>query len=55
MTVVAAVIGILLGFLIAVIKINEVPVLTQIFNVFVSFMRGTPQLVQLFLAFMVFR
>jgi His/Glu/Gln/Arg/opine family amino acid ABC transporter permease subunit len=51
MTVVAAVIGILLGFLIAVIKINEVPVLTQIFNVFVSFMRGTPQLVQLFLAF----
>ena len=51
MTMVAAVIGILLGFLIAVIKINEVPVLTQIFNVFVSFMRGTPQLVQLFLAF----
>lgn len=51
MTIVAAVIGITLGFLIAVIKINEVPVLTQIFNVFVSFMRGTPQLVQLFLAF----
>lgn len=51
MTVVAAIIGITLGFLIAVIKINNVPVLTQIFNVFVSFMRGTPQLVQLFLAF----
>lgn len=51
MTVVAAIIGLTLGFLIAVVKINEVPVLTQIFNVFVSFMRGTPQLVQLFLAF----
>lgn len=51
MTVVAAIIGITLGFLIAVIKINDIPVLTQIFNVFVSFMRGTPQLVQLFLAF----
>ena len=51
MTVVAAIIGVTLGFLIAVIKINNIPVLTQIFNVFVSFMRGTPQLVQLFLAF----
>ena len=51
MTVVAAIIGVTLGFGIAVIKINNVPVLTQIFNVFVSFMRGTPQLVQLFLAF----
>ncbi|SHE82779.1 amine acid ABC transporter, permease protein, 3-TM region, His/Glu/Gln/Arg/opine family [Atopostipes suicloacalis DSM 15692] len=51
MTIVAAIIGVTLGFIIAVIKINEVPILTQIFNVFVSFMRGTPQLVQLFLAF----
>ena len=51
MTLVAAAIGLLLGFLIAVMKINQVPVLTQFFNLFVSFMRGTPQLVQLFLAF----
>lgn len=51
MTVVAAVIGLLFGFLIAVTKINEVPVLTQFFGLFVSFMRGTPQLVQLFLAY----
>lgn len=51
MTLVAAIIGIVLGFLIAVVKIKEVPVLTQVLNVFVSFMRGTPQLVQLFLAF----
>lgn len=51
MTVVAAIIGLALGFLIAITKINQVPVLTQFFNFFVSFMRGTPQLVQLFLAF----
>lgn len=51
MTLVAAAIGISLGLLIAMIKINEVPVLTQFFTVFVSFLRGTPKLVQLFLAF----
>ena len=51
MTVVAAIIGLALGFLIAITKINKIPVLTQFFNFFVSFMRGTPQLVQLFLAF----
>lgn len=51
MTVVAAIIGLALGFLIAITKINQIPVLTQFFNFFVSFMRGTPQLVQLFLAF----
>jgi len=51
MTIVAAVIGLTLGFIIAIVKINEVPVLTQFFNLFISFMRGTPQLVQLFLAY----
>lgn len=51
MTLVSAVIGLGLGFLIALIKINEIPILMQIANVFVSFMRGTPQLVQLFLAY----
>ncbi len=50
-TLVAAAIGLLLGFLIAVTKINHVPVLSQFFTLFVSFMRGTPQLVQLFLAY----
>lgn len=51
MTVVSAIIGLLLGFGIALIKIRKTPVITQILSVFVSFMRGTPQLVQLFLAF----
>src|SRR5699024_10444928 len=54
MTVVAAIIGVTLGFLIAVIKINNIRVLTQIFIVFVFFIRGTPQLFLLFLSFYVF-
>ena len=51
MTVVSALIGLLLGFLIAIIKIRKIPVLSQLARLFVSFMRGTPQLVQIFLAF----
>lgn len=51
MTVVSAFIGLVLGFAIALVKIREIPILSQVFSVFVSFMRGTPQLVQLFLAF----
>lgn len=51
MTVVSAIIGIGLGFVIALIKLNNVPILTPIANIFVSFMRGTPQLVQLFLSY----
>lgn len=51
MTAVAALGGLILGFLIAIVKIKEIPVLYQICNVFVSFMRGTPLLVQLFLAY----
>lgn len=51
MTFVSALIGLVLGFLIALAKINKVPVLAQLMTLFVSFMRGTPQLVQLFLAY----
>ncbi len=43
--------GILIGFVIALIKIYRVPVLRQIAGLYVSFMRGTPLLVQIFLAY----
>ena len=43
--------GIILGFAIALIKIYKVPVLLQIACVYVSFMRGTPLLVQIFLSY----
>lgn len=50
-TVISAIIGLILGFLISLAKIKKIPVLSQILTLFVSFMRGTPQLIQLFLAF----
>jgi len=48
---IAFVFGILLGFAVALIKIHKVPVLLQIAGVYVSFMRGTPLLAQIFLAY----
>lgn len=50
-TVVSAAISFILGFIIAVVKHKKIPVLTQFFNFYVSFMRGTPILVQLYLTF----
>ena len=50
-TAVSAVLGILLGSLIAIVRIKKVPVLNQILVVFISFMRGTPFLVLLFLIY----
>jgi L-cystine transport system permease protein len=44
-------VGLVLGFCIALIKIYKVPVLNQIALFYVSFIRGTPILVQLFLAY----
>ncbi len=40
-----------LGFLMAVVNKNRVPVLSQISKVFISFMRGTPIIVQIFLIY----
>jgi len=48
---VAFVFGVLIGFAIALFKIYNVPVLKQIAAVYISFMRGTPLLVQIFLAY----
>ncbi|MGM9534020.1 MAG: amino acid ABC transporter permease [Intestinibacter sp.] len=50
-TVVAMIGGLILGFIVAIVKIKNIPVLKQIFAVYVSFMRGTPLLVQLFLSY----
>lgn len=43
--------GAVFGFFIAIVVHNEVPVLSQIFKVFISFMRGTPIIVQIFLVY----
>ena len=50
-TLVAMVIGLVLGLFLALIKINKIPVLNQIRLVFVSFIRGTPIYVQLLLTY----
>ena len=43
--------GLALGIVLAIIKIHKVPVLSQITAVFVSFIRGTPLIVQLYLSY----
>lgn len=51
MTLVAALIGLGLGFIMAIIKMKQIPILTPLTQAWVSFLRGTPLLVQLFLAY----
>lgn len=48
---VATLAGIILGVLLAMIRIKRIPVLYQIAGVFISFMRGTPILVQMLVIF----
>ena len=50
-TIVSAFLGILLGSIIAIVRIKRISVLSRILIVFISFMRGTPFLVQLFLIY----
>ena len=47
----ATVFGVLLGFLITAVRMNKTPVLYQFVAVYISFMRGTPMLVQLMLIY----
>jgi His/Glu/Gln/Arg/opine family amino acid ABC transporter permease subunit len=48
---VAFIFGTAIGFATALVKIYKVPVVRQIAQVYVSFMRGTPLLVQIFLSY----
>lgn len=43
--------SLILGLIIALVKIRKVPVLTQIANIFISVIRGTPILVQLYVTY----
>lgn len=44
-------VGLILGLLVALIRIAKVPVLTQIVQGYVSIIRGTPLLVQIYLVY----
>lgn len=50
-TVIAMVVGLILGFIFAIVRMNKVPVLSQMIGVFISFVRGTPTIVQLYLTY----
>ncbi len=50
-TLVSLVIALPLGFLLALSRINRMPVLHRIAQVYVSFVRGTPMIVQIFIIY----
>lgn len=51
LTVTSMLIGWALGLVIALVKINKIPVLEQIGDLFVSLIRGTPIIVQLYITY----
>lgn len=51
LTVCAGIIGLILGFIIAIIRVKRIPVLYQISIVYISAMRGTPIIVQLYISY----
>lgn len=51
LAVVSMLASLVLGLLLALVKIKEIPVLAQIVNVFISIIRGTPVLVQLYVVY----
>lgn len=51
LTIIATIIGYTLGLLLAIIKINKIPVLKQLAALYISLLRGTPILVQLYITY----
>ncbi|KKE80476.1 amino acid ABC transporter permease [Bacilli bacterium] len=50
-TVISLLIALPLGFLLALTRINKMPILSQFSRVYVSFVRGTPVIVQIFIIY----
>ncbi len=50
-TIVALLIALPLGFLLALTRINRIPVLNRFAQVYVSFVRGTPIIIQIFIVY----
>ena len=51
LSVLAIIFGLILAFIIAIVIDAKVPILNKVFKVYISFFRGTPLLVQLFLLY----
>lgn len=54
MTAGALLISVPLGFVVAVTRVNRIPVLKELAALYVSFIRGTPVMVQIFIAYSAF-
>lgn len=50
-TIVALLIALPLGFLLALTRINQIPILNRFAQIYVSFVRGTPIIVQIFIIY----
>lgn len=50
-TVVSLALAVPLGFLLALTRINEIPVLNRLTKIYVSFVRGTPVIIQIFVLY----
>jgi amine acid ABC transporter, permease protein, 3-TM region, His/Glu/Gln/Arg/opine family len=51
LTVVSMLFGLVLGLVLAIIQINKIPVLNQIAALYISVLRGTPIIVQLYISY----
>ncbi|MET3320735.1 UNVERIFIED_ORG: L-cystine transport system permease protein [Peribacillus simplex] len=50
-TIVALLVALPLGFLLALTRINQIPVLDRVAQIYVSFVRGTPVIIQIFIIY----
>ncbi|CAM5603913.1 Amino acid ABC transporter permease OS=Lysinibacillus sphaericus OX=1421 GN=LS41612_00760 PE=3 SV=1 [Lysinibacillus sphaericus] len=50
-TVVALLVALPLGFLLALTRINKIPVIHHLAKIYVSFVRGTPIIIQIFIIY----
>ncbi|OOM79614.1 putative amino-acid permease protein YxeN [Clostridium puniceum] len=50
-TILSMILGLIIGLVLAMIKIKQIPVLKRITAIFVSFIRGTPIIVQLYITY----
>ena len=50
-TILSMIFGLIIGLMVAIVKIRQIPVLKRVVAVFVSFTRGTPIIVQLYLTY----
>ncbi|MDP1419491.1 amino acid ABC transporter permease [Peribacillus simplex] len=50
-TIVALIVALPLGFLLALSRINQIPVLNRLAQIYVSFVRGTPVIIQIFIIY----